>query len=132
MENLVTIKSANDDTRLTFSYVSGESFTAVLESAHLSGRVIASTYHIGPPSLLFEEMALNWKGWKGEKSWAALEDELRLTATIDLTGHIRLQVTMRDYSCPSDWCLQAAILLEAGQLAGLARATEKVFGQANN
>ena len=127
MEPSATIKSADDATRLIFFDASGESFTAALESAQFSGRVLVSTYHSGPPSLLFENMARQWRGWEGEKQWAALEDELRLTASSDLTGHIELTVAMRDYSSPADWGLRATLRLEAGQLEEMARAVKKVF-----
>jgi Family of unknown function (DUF6228) len=127
MEPSATIKSADDDTRMIFSDASGESFATVLESAQFSGRVLVSTYHSGPPSLLFEDMARQWQGWEGKKQWVALEDELRLTASSDLTGHIELTVVMRDYSGPADWRLQATLRLEAGQLEETARAVKKVF-----
>lgn len=127
MENFVTIRSTSDATRLTFSDAVGESFTAFIENAHFSGRVVVSTYISGPPSLLFEEMAREWRGWKGEKEWVDLDDNLRLTATTDLTGHTSLHVIMRDYSCSTDWRLQATLILEAGQLAEMARAMKKIF-----
>ena len=127
MESSVTIKSAKDATRLIFSDAAGESFTAALESPHFSGRVVVSTYHSGPPSLLFDEMARDWQGWERKKEWAALEDELRLTASSDHTGHIELVVIMRDYSDPADWRLQATLELEAGQLEELARAVRRGF-----
>jgi hypothetical protein len=127
MDKSVTIQSAKDATRLSFSNAVGESFTAVLESSHFSGRVVVSTYHSGPPSLLFEKMAREWRGWEGKKEWTALEDELRLTASTDLTGHTELLVIMRDYSDPADSRLQATLQLEAGQLEELARAMTRVF-----
>ena len=127
MESSVTVKSARDYTCLTFSDVAGETFTAVLESPHFSGRVVVSTYHSGPPDLLFAQMALEWRGWEGTKVWAALEDELRLTAISDLSGHTKLAVVMRNYCDPADWRLQATLELEAGQLAALARAVRATF-----
>jgi len=127
MDKSVTIKSVKDATRLTFSEPAGESFMASLESVHFSGRVVVSTYHSGPPSLMFDDIARQWRGWDGKKEWAALEGQLRLTASSDLTGHIELLVIMRDYSDPAEWRLQATLLLEAGQLEELARAVKKVF-----
>lgn len=127
MSDSVTIASANDGTRLTFARVVGESFDATLENPAFSGRVIASTYHSGPPSLLFSEMAAEWRGWQGTKEWAALEDDLRLRATADLTGHIALAVTMRNFSISVDWRLEATLYLEAGQLEFLGRAIGRFF-----
>jgi Family of unknown function (DUF6228) len=127
MNPSVTIKSARDGTRLTFSDATGESFVASLESAHFNGHVVVSTYHSGPPSLLFDGMAREWSGWDGKKEWAALEGELRITASSDHTGHIAVIVIMRNYCDPADWCLQATLELEAGQLEEWARAVRKVF-----
>lgn len=82
---------------------------------------------VGLPSTLFDEMGREWKGWKGTKTWAALEDELRLEASADSTGHISLAITMRDYTDPSEWRLKATLDLEAGQLDQLAKALAKAF-----
>jgi hypothetical protein len=127
MENSVTIKSVSDETRLTFSDFKGESFTATLESRLFSGRVVASTYLAGLPSLLFNEIAREWRGWEGKKQWSVLEDELHLTATSDHTGHIYLQVIMRDSGRPHGWRLEATLQLEAGQLEALALDVSRVF-----
>ncbi len=129
MKSIVTIKSASDGTRLTFSDLEGESFTALMENPLFSGRIVASTYHSGPPSLLFDEIAAEWRGWKKEKEWAALEDELRLTATSDHTGHITLRVVMRDSGHANGWRLDASLVLESGQLEALAQEVSKVFAK---
>lgn len=81
----------------------------------------------GPPNTLFDEMAREWKGWKGTKTWASLEDELRMEASADSTGHVSLAVTMRDYSDPAEWRLKATLDLEAGQLPELAKSVAKAF-----
>ena len=127
MDNPFTVRSSRDTTRLIFSDVTKESFSAVLEGANFSGRASVSLYMSGPPSALFDEMARDWKGWKGTKTWAALEDELRIEASADSTGHISLAVTMRDYNDPSNWRLKATLDLEAGQLPELAKAVAKAF-----
>jgi hypothetical protein len=127
MKPSVTIMSARDGTKLTFSDVTKNSFLASLENLKFSGCVVVSTYLSGPPSLLFEEMALQWRGWEGKKEWAALEGELRLTATSDHTGHIELVVVMGDFANPANWQLEASLQLEAGQLEQLARSTTALF-----
>jgi hypothetical protein len=127
MESSVTVKSSRDTTRLNFADITKETFSANLEGANFSGRVSVSLYMAGPPSALFDEMARDWKGWKGTKTWAALEDELRMEASADSTGHVSLAVTMRDYSDPAEWRLKATLDLEAGQLPELAKAVAKAF-----
>lgn len=130
VERSVTVKSARDATRLTFTYSSGESFIASLHSAHFSGRVVASTYRSGPPSLLFDDMAAHWRGWQNPKEWATLEDDLRLTATSDPLGHIELEVIMRADSDPAGWRLVATLELPAGELEQVARSVRTVFTDA--
>ena len=129
MENAATIKSVSDGTRLTFSDFDGKSFSATMESAFFSGRVVVSTHISGPPSLLFDEMAREWRGWEQQKGWAALDDELRLTATSDHIGHIYLRVIMRDSGSQDGWQLEATLQFEAGQLEALAQAVAGVFSK---
>ena len=123
----VAIKSSRDTTRLIFTDVTDDSFEALLEGLNFSGRTTVSLYMAGPPSGLFDEMARDWKGWKGTKTWAALEDELRIEASADSTGHVSLVVTIRDYNDPTNWRLKATLDLEAGQLPELAKAVAKAF-----
>jgi Family of unknown function (DUF6228) len=44
-----------------------------------------------PPTVLFDDIAKQWSGWKGVKTWDAMEGELRRSATSDSTGHITIQ-----------------------------------------
>ena len=127
MDNGVSVKSSRDTARLILSDVTKESFTALLEGGKFSGCTLVNMYMSGPPSTLFDEMARDWKGWTGTKTWAALEDELRMEATADSTGHVSLVVTMRDYTEPTNWRLKATLDLKAGQLQELARAVAKAF-----
>ena len=129
MEESISIQSVRDSTRLSFSDVDGDSFTASLISSHFSGRVVVSTYCSGPPSLLFEELAREWRGWENAKTWAALEDELTLAATSDRIGHVTLLVIMRNYTDAANWRLEADLHLEAGQLARLAQEVNRVFSE---
>ncbi len=126
-ERSVTVKSVKDSTCLTFSDVAGESFTAAVASSHFSARVKTSSFPIGPPSVLFDEMEREWRGWERAKTWATLEDELRLTATADRMGHIQLVAEMRNYTAPANWWLAATLHLEAGRLEYLAREINNLF-----
>ena len=126
MEESVTIVSARDATRLTFSGVAGEIFTAAVQGDSFTGRLKVSTYHYGPPSPLFAEMADAWRGWEGTKEWTALEGELCLKASHDRLGHINLEVRMRS-GHPADWQLETSLELQAGQLEALSRDVGKLF-----
>ena len=114
----VEIKSCCDPTTLTFTRLGDDhgelAFSAQISCAPFNGCVESSTWHVGPPTLLFQEMARDWKGWRGKKEWQALAGELRLTATCDSRGHIALAVHLSRDS--GEFTASATIALEAGQL----------------
>lgn len=87
-------------------------------------------YDIQPQgwSSFFRELAESWRGWRGVKQHESLEHQIRLAATSDLTGHIRIEVVMRD-SCNGQWSVQVSLVLEAGQLEAIALEASDYFGQ---
>lgn len=72
-------------------------------------------YGISPVGL-FEQIANEWQGWKGKKTWGSLEGEFDLTATSDSTGHITLVVSL--YSGTFSPCskMVSEFEIESGQL----------------
>ena len=68
---------------------------------------------------LFEDLAANWRGWLGRKEWRSLEGELRLTAECDRLGHVWITTELGQGS-PAAWTATLVVLVEAGQLDGLA------------
>src|SRR6476620_9522100 len=122
----VEIKSCYDPTTLTLTLLGDDcgeiAFSAAISNAPFNGGVESSTWHVGPATLLFQEMARDWKGWGGKKEWRALEGELRLTATCDSCGNITLAVHLSRES--GGFTASATISLEAGQL-------DRVFNEIN-
>lgn len=83
-----------------------------------------------PPSQLFGELAGNWRGWQGAKTWLSLEGELEIQATSDSTGHVTLQFKVPAYVAgPSAWSAQCSVVVEAGQLERLAQESHEFFGK---
>jgi hypothetical protein len=80
---------------------------------------------VGSPAQLFREMANEWKGWKTPKTWADLEDRVKLSATTDSTGHVSLTVELAgpDY----DSRLKAIVIYDAGQLERMATDVEELL-----
>ena len=68
-----------------------------------------------------QELSNNWKGWDGVKTWAAMEDEYRIEATANDTGHVTIKVTTNQNNYK--WHLIAELEIEAGQLE---RATKQL------
>ena len=130
----IEIKSCDDATTLSLKVTSGNedglNFIASITGAPFNGGVNTTTYFVGPPSLLFRDMADNWKGWKGEKTWGALDGEFTLRATATSLGRIAVVIEMVEMS--GEFRLEATLVLEAGQLESISKRVEAVFPLRNH
>lgn len=71
----------------------------------------------------FEEMAVSWRGWAGEREFYSLEGDLELTAVHD--GHVRISARLTEHSGPDQWTVQAKVIIDAGEdLANAATAVQ--------
>jgi Family of unknown function (DUF6228) len=59
------------------------------------------------------ELASDWHGWQGERTYESLEHDLRLTATHD--GHVHLVVQLRQASLPGGWSATGVVQLDPGE-----------------
>jgi hypothetical protein len=127
--DIVDIKSCESRTTLSFAVHSRHEdeirFFAKISGAPFTGEVLASTYHNGPPTSLFYDMAACWTGWRGEKSWEAIDGELSLTATTTSLGNVTLLVKMNADS--GDYTATAVLKLEAGSLDRIADDVRSLF-----
>jgi hypothetical protein len=107
---------------------STRSSTGKLESMHVElvlphcraqARVWLSDFD---PTLtdFFDELALNWRGWKNAKQWQAYEGGLSLSCASDGRGHVYVTVELREPS-GSGWLVRGDVPLDAGQLEEVAR-----------
>ena len=82
-----------------------------------------------PPDEFLIQLAQNWRGWDGKKTWASLEGELRFSATSDSTGHTYLVASARTRvdSEPNYTELIVTYAIEAGQLAQIAKDAKEFF-----
>lgn len=105
-----------------------ESYVIELQALDFLARTQVDNPGFGrPPSDLFEDLALNWRGWEGIKSWVSMEGELELTATCDRIGHVILNVKIPENLIERRWSAQAGVLIEAGQLDRLAIEVKAYF-----
>lgn len=83
------------------------------------------------PAPLFAEMALRWQGWPDELEWDSLEGEFGLRCSHDRLGHIRIDARLgvRMGHWQFGWEVQAAVMVEGGQLDRLAQEAAAFFGQ---
>ena len=125
----VTIKSANTGAKLEFSEVGNEYCTVTFSSASLSAshRVWFYTGDCEQLVSLFMEMAENWTGWEGAKTWAAIEADFSLSCTSDKLGHIALAVELVGRDAPELWSAKFNVGIEAGQLEKIANEMKSLF-----
>jgi hypothetical protein len=125
----VIIKSANTGAKLEFSEVENEYFTVTFSGVSLSAshRVWVYTGDCEQLVSLFVEMAENWTGWEGTKSWAAIEGDFSLSCTSDKLGHIALEVELVGRDTPELWSAKFNVEVEAGQLEKIATEVKKLF-----
>ena len=77
----------------------------------------------------FRDLALNWKGWEGERHWSTLEGEFAICATSDHLGHIRLAFTLSQPYTGLELQLKGALELEAGTLDSVAKQVSAAWRQ---
>jgi endo-1,4-beta-mannosidase len=124
------LKSPNDGSTMAFTvnrrYTDGIDFDFAIRTPWFSGRGASSTYLNGSPGVMFRDMASQWKGWKGTKSWQDLDGRVTLDATSDSTGHTTISVELVGGDDVSK--LRVAIQFEAGQLDDMAYAITELLG----
>jgi hypothetical protein len=128
--NSATFKAAGDGSLLTFEVTARNStevdFNVRVRTPYFSGQAPSSTFMNGSPGLMFAEMAEQWRGWNGQKTWQDLESRVSLSALADSTGHITLIVELKGQDYISG--LKVNLMFEVAQLDELAFATKELFG----
>jgi hypothetical protein len=77
---------------------------------------------------LFHGMATDWRGWAEERTWRAENMALELACSHDGIRQVRMQVILRRlFGQPTDWTVEACILVEPGSLSRVAADVEAVM-----
>jgi uncharacterized protein DUF6228 len=89
-------------------------FTATIRAEGLSAT--RRIYAYGAATLIgfFEDIAVAWRGWEGEKSWASVEGDLEFAATHDGLGHVSLRARVANLGEGWDWDAWCELILDAG------------------
>ena len=107
-----------------------ESFVVHIQEPGLSATArVENSRAIQGPEIFFQDIAQDWRGWDGEKTWHSLDGELDLTATSDLRGHITIRVQLQPTAGPEGWRVTSYAYAEAGQLDSLSRRVAQFFGR---
>ena len=78
----------------------------------------------------FTELAEEWRGWEGDKSWASAEGEITFTASHDRLGIVAIGVQLHsEVYRERDWLWNAGAILcvDPGSLGRLARRAHDAF-----
>lgn len=70
----------------------------------------------------FEDLAANWRGWSGTKTWDDDEGCVSMSASHDGKGLVLLHVVIRSlaYQGPGEWAASAEVPIEPGALDRIA------------
>ena len=72
------------------------------------------------------ELANDWRGWSGIRSWRSVVGHLSIEAQQD--GHVQLDISMLE-SHPGRWSLKARLTLDAGEQVRQAAEDLQQFGR---
>ena len=134
----VIIKSSSNSAEFQFSernglFRSGGSeyyrLTLKAEDVAASAKVYAFDPFGESCRRYFDGLAVNWRGWIGEKRWKSLEGELTISSESDTLGHIAMEISLESYG---NWKTQITVYLEAGQLKDIASQVKLFFSEQEN
>ena len=75
-----------------------------------------------------EDLAQNWQGWNGQKEYQSLQRELKLSATHDGVGHVRLEVTLKGRGDIDPWRTTVIVVTDPGtQMDDAAHGASSLF-----
>jgi len=126
---MFAIHSNSSDREVRFLDRRGDEFVV-----ELAGRGVAATQWVSAftdsngLARWMEELAVNELPWKGKKSWATLEGEFEISATITSGGAVTFVVTLSGLrGSNEEWRVSAGIGSELGQLPAIAYDARQFF-----
>lgn len=97
-----------------------ESFVVTVAGINLNASVKVEGFMNADLVEFFADMAAEWRGWAGEKTFKTLEEEMVLKATTKSTGQVQMHYELRTGLDEYAWCVIGTLHLEAGQLEQVA------------
>jgi hypothetical protein len=127
---IIEFKSSENGSLLSFQKTNQWNdeieFEVSVRTHHFSGKSTATTFINGSPSSLFNEMAKDWRGWHGTKTWSDLESKVAINASIDALGHVTLEIKLQGTDHVN--YLHVCLLFDAGQLEDMANQITELLG----
>jgi hypothetical protein len=104
----------------------GTIFRCALKKGLFHGAIDANTYLVGPPSTFFAELASDWRGWNGRKTWEDRDHALSLKAS-NRGGPVVLEIKLRFDRPPEFTSLASSLMLESASLDRIAKDSAELF-----
>jgi hypothetical protein len=126
----IVIQSSDSSARFTISPVTGDSdyFVARIEDSGLRATKRIDVFLAESLVGLFEEMAVNWKGWQGTLGAETIDHDLSLDCKSDSTGHAFATVKLCEQN-EHDWVASTTIRIDSGQYANIAQQLKALLSQ---
>ncbi|WP_147424425.1 DUF6228 family protein [Vogesella indigofera] len=126
---LLSIRSTSSRRELVFSHHRDEYFHVELKGFELSAATDIWAYtDANGLNQFFQELAEFKKPWQGQHSWASIEQDFHLSAICTSLGSVAFQVELRGLQgAPEEWCVEAGLVSEFGQLEQIAKNAEAFF-----
>jgi hypothetical protein len=90
-----------------------------------STATLSAVYEKVDLAVFFAGLASDWRGWKGERRWEALEQEMAIDAWHDGRAYVMVAVTLRRPArayADDAWSARVVFAIEAGeQLAAISQ-----------
>ena len=126
MADEVVIKCKNDGNTLSFSQRNKEGWTTEIIGVGITAKIKITDF-LGDPSSFFSDLASQWQGWEGIKTYRSLEGELAIHARHDKKGTVSLQVLLTPNDRGDDWKLENIFGIDPGQLNMISQEMKDFF-----
>jgi hypothetical protein len=99
----------------------GGHFTVDVRGPGLSATRAVFIYGHTDIAAYLGDLAANWRGWSGARTWESPEYDLTMAATHEAGSHVNIQVTVKDGPVHT-WLVTTSVEVEPGEeMAQLAR-----------
>lgn len=117
---MITIRCSETGATLTIGRIDGDYWHAHLIASNLDAWSRVPSLMGESIATFFAEIARDWRGWPGNRTWESLEGDLSLRLSADGRGHVSVHVLLM-LDMMHDTTVEMTLMVEAGQLDELAR-----------
>ena len=125
---MFSIHSTSSSNELVFSSFNQEYFRVELKG-NVTGSIEVWAYtDIKALLTFFQTLAKASKPWKGEQSWASIEEDFSISASCSSLGQVTFEVTLWGFpGDPEEWKIKTGLVSEFGQLPKIGKRAEAFF-----